>query len=923
MAAAKFSIGIDLGTTNCAMAFVSLDSEHCVSEVFAIPQWETIDRQVDSNTLPSFLYLPTGQEAAQLHGAQGNERAEWIPGRFARRRAGETPGRVAHSAKSWLGHHAVDRQARFLPWASEEIPAERKISPIRASALLLNYLRGVWDQRFAERFDEQDITLTVPASFDAVAQRLTLDAAAEAGFPKGVRLIEEPQAAFYRWLEAHQDPEALWNQLPGDASAHHVLVIDVGGGTSDFSLFEILRQKGSPLPSIRRVAVSDHILLGGDNVDLALAHLLEPRFAGAGDPLAGSQWEDLVARARDLKERVLATDGDPDEEFTLSLPGRGSNLFSSTLSAKVRRAEISSLLMDGFFPECGPDARPAEAEAGLLEWGLPYAADSAVTHYLADFLRERPTVDAILFNGGSLYPLALRQRIQRLIGRWQNGTSPHVLENPEPDLAVARGAARFGSILHHRAARIESGAARSIYLEIHAAEKGGPPSLVCILPRGAAPEEIHHIDHLGIELRLNRPVRFQCYYSTRHDKDRAGTIASYRPEKFHKLPPLQSIARLSDPAAAPENNRLPVNLTAKLNELGLLQLECVSAHPGIDQSWPLAFDLRDGARQASVGESEADPGVVLAALEKANQRIVAIFSKHHDSKDPLTASRLLKNLEEILDLPKAQWNLFLVRALWGTLKRCFPCRVNSVDHEEAWLILAGYFLRPGFGAEMDPTRIDDLWRIRTEGLVHPDKRVKLQEIILWRRVAGGLDRERQQSIIDSEMTRLRQQKNPSAELVRLAGSLERIDVATKIELIELFLTKCASLIEQGAYVAPYFVSLGLLLNRTPLYSGMENVVSPDDVVRAFDQLRELDWKKSPELAELFLRAARVIDNRALDVPKPVRREIAGKLEKAGVTPFKVSRVEVFVPIDKSERVSLYGESLPPGLLLGGGIKIQT
>ncbi|MEY4243413.1 MAG: hypothetical protein RLZZ245_998 [Verrucomicrobiota bacterium] len=914
MASAKFSIGIDLGTTNCAMAFTRLASENSPTEVFTIPQWETLDRITEAHTLPSFLYLPTQSEAAQLHSAQNTSDAQWIPGRFARKRAGETPGRVAHSAKSWLGHHAVDRQAKFLPWASEDIQPEQKISPIRASALLLNSLRGAWDMRFPDRFDEQEITITVPASFDAVAQRLTLDAAAEAGFPKNVRLLEEPQAAFYRWLEAHQEPNALWQQLPRPSPTHHILVIDVGGGTSDFSLFEIARQQGSSLPSIRRIAVSDHILLGGDNIDLAIAHLLEPRFVAPGEKLGGSQWDDLVARARDIKERCLATDGTPDEEFPVTLPGRGSNLFATTLSATLTRAEITMLLLDGFFPECPADARPAQADAALIEWGLPYAADSAVTRHLAGFLHELPCVDAILFNGGSLYPNTLRQRIQGLITAWQDGTAPHILDNPEPDLAVARGAARFGSILHHRNARIESGAARSIYLEVHPQENGKAPTLVCILPRGAAPEEIQHIGKLGIQLRLNRPVRFQSYYSTRHDKDRAGSLTSYKPENFHKLPPLQTVAKTT---SALETPQIPVSLRAQLTELGLLQLECVSEVPAIHESWPLTFDLRAAAAQACIDENDADPGVSPATLDAAQKRILSIFSKHLSSNDPLTATRLLKSLEEILGLPKAQWNLFLIRALWNSLKRCFPCRANSVDHEEAWLILAGYFLRPGFGAEMDPSRVDALWRVHHEGLAHSDKRVKLQEFILWRRVAGGLDRTRQQAIIDAELPKLRSQKNPAAELVRLAGALERIDPASKLELIDLFLQKSLQLTEQGAYAAPYFVALGLLLNRTPLHSGQENVVSPEIVARAFSQLRDLDWKKTAELPELFLRAARVTDNRALDLPRPLRKEIIRKLEKAGIPAFKVYRIEEYVPIDRSERVSLYGEALPPGLIMAG------
>jgi molecular chaperone DnaK (HSP70) len=896
MSPPQFSIGIDLGTTNCAMSFVALDSENATSEVFSIPQWESTDRLLDSATLPSFLYLPTDAEAAQLQTASGKG---WISGRFARNRAGEVPGRVAHSAKSWLGHHAMDRSAAFLPWGSEEIPSEQKISPIRASALLLNYLRGAWNTRFPEHaFDAQEITITVPASFDAVAQKLTLDAAAEAGFPKNARLLEEPQAAFYRWLEAHAGPDALWSQLPENGG--NVLVVDIGGGTSDFSLFEISRQENSPMPSIRRVAVSDHLLLGGDNIDLAIAHTMEPRFAGKGETLHGSQWQDLVARCRDLKERCLATEGEPEQEFPVSLPGRGSSLFAQALSAKVTRGEVMAILLDGFYPECPADARPVEAESGLKEWGLPYAADCAITRYLANFLRDLPPVDALLFNGGSLYPQALRERIRQQIGAWQGGNPPHVLENPEPDLAVARGAARFGKILHQRSARIQAGAARSIYLEVH---QSGGKSLVCILPRGAEPEVEYQITHPGLELRLNRPVRFQSYYSTRHDKDQAGALVAFKAGDFHKLPPLQTTARLANV------ERLPVHLTTKLTELGLLHLECVSADPGIDQVWPLSFNVR-GDDTGGVVVGESDPGVDPEALAAAKQRIVSIFSAHLNPADPITAARLLKSLEGILGAPKNEWNLMLVRTLWTTLKRCIPCRVNSVEHEETWLILAGFFLRPGFGAELDPVRIDDLWKVHTSGLANPGKQVQLQQYILWRRVAGGLDRERQQQLIAAEFPKLRT-KNPPAELIRLAGSLERIDPATKGELIQLFLEKVAT----ASYAAPYFVSLGLLLNRTPLYTGPEAVVSPDLVAKAFESLRDLDWK-TPELAELFLRAARVTDNRSLDLPKPLRKEIVKKLEDAGVPAFKVVRVEQFIPIERAEQAGLYGESLPPGLLLG-------
>ena len=295
MAQAKFSIGIDLGTTNCAMAYETLDEAPSRTEVFPISQLETARAFVEAFTLPSFLYLAPKQEIDNLAGADG-ESDRWIPGRMARKKAAESPGRVAHSAKSWLCHHAVDRTAPFLPWRSDEILPDKRISPIQASALLLEYLRAVWDARFARAghlFNDQEVTVTVPASFDAVAQALTLDAARRAGFPEKVRLLEEPQAAFYCWLEDNNLIGGTLKQASG-----HVLVIDIGGGTTDLSLFEIIAETGDSVPRIKRVAVSDHLLLGGDNIDLALAHNLEYRLSN--EPLSPVQWNFLVARCRDL-----------------------------------------------------------------------------------------------------------------------------------------------------------------------------------------------------------------------------------------------------------------------------------------------------------------------------------------------------------------------------------------------------------------------------------------------------------------------------------------------------------------------------------------------------------------------------------------------------------------------------------------------
>jgi molecular chaperone DnaK (HSP70) len=921
MTHAKFSIGIDLGTTNCAMAFEAFDGDTPHSEVFLIPQWETLTGFSEAATLPSFLYLPQEHEAAQMLG-QGARRPEWIPGRFARKQVVESPGRVVHSAKSWLCHHAVDRNAPFLPWRTDEIPVENRISPIRASALLLEYLRAAWDAKFPDaglRFDAQEITITVPASFDAAAQRLTMDAAREAGFPGNIRLLEEPQAAFYWWLEQHSTPTQIWDQLP-EGGTHHLVVIDIGGGTSDFSLFEINRQGGTALPHIRRIAVSDHLLLGGDNIDLALAHHIESRVAD--EALSVTQRNFLVARCRELKERCLADAS--GHVFSVSIPGRGSSLLGGTLSEQIERTEIESIVLDGFFPECAADVRPARTQAGLREWALPYAADSAVTRYLADFLRGRPRVDAILFNGGSLAPEALRCRLQQQITQWQGGATPRILHNPEPSLAVARGAARFGSIVHRRARRIEAGAARAIYLEVHqrSPKEHIRPALVCILPRSAASEEEFRISELGLELRVNRPVRFQPYYSTRRDRDKAGSLVTWNDNDFRRLPPLQSTARLA--GARPDDDRVPVTLTARMNELGLLQVACVSAGPNQHESWPLEFNLRQhepgNEEQMDTGDDTAvDPGIDPPRLDAARARIATLFSQPLDRRDKLTATNLLKSLEKILGLPKANWNWVLIRSLWPALYECISCRKQSVEHEEAWLIFAGFLLRPGFGAPGDDVRIDELWRLHTDGLAYPGKRIQLQQFILWRRVSGGLSRERQETILAAELPKLRTQKNSPPELVRLAGSLERVNPITKAELVGLFLPTVRDLAAAKQHCASYLVALGLLLNRTPLYAGPETVVAANHVEQAFEMLSDLDWTE-PELAEiqtLFLRAARIVNNPSVDLPKSLREKIAAKLEKSGIAQLKLRRLHTFLPVAELDRSTLFGESLPPGLVIAG------
>ncbi len=895
MARARFSIGIDLGTTNCALSQVPLDpggqpeGEAPASEVFAIAQWERPGVRAEASTLPSFLYLPTAGEADSLGGGS------WVPGRFARQQSVEAPGRVVHSAKSWLCHHLVDRSAKFLPWDSDVLGRAERISPIEASAVLLRYLRSVWDAGSAgDRFDDQLVTVTVPASFDPVAQRLTLEAAGLAGFPeKNLRLLEEPQAAFYRWLESASTEDVVLGK---------VLVVDIGGGTSDFSLFDV--GEAAPLPRIRRVAVSEHLLLGGDNIDLTLAHRLMERL---GTELSPGQWSDLVGRCRELKERCLG--GEAGEEMTVSIAGRGSGLFAGALTARIGRDEIESLVNDGFFPECPADAEPGEEEGALGELALPYAADSAVTRHLARFLRGRPPVDAVLFNGGSLKPAALRHRLLRQIGAWQGGRVPVELENPEPDLAVARGAARYGAV--SGAARIEAGAPRSVYLEVEG--KGAGRQLLCILPQGAEPGDGFMARVRGLELTVGRKVRFRSYDSTRRPRDRSGSLVPWDAREFHPLPPLETEVRL---AAGGAVDRVPVTLSARLNELGLLRVDCLGEDGA--QAWPLEFDLRPRETAAPEPVAEDHAAVDPELVEAASRCLAGFFAGGSEGRKKLTANRLFGELEEAVGEPRHEWSGMLLRALWPALADCAEARAKSPDHEEAWLIAAGYLLRPGFGAARDAGRIDELWRICGAGPANSGKRIALQRYILWRRVAGGLDRERQEAVLLPALPKLDGKKAP-AELVRMAGAFEHLPSERKAELAARFTDRAVTLAQGGGYPAPWLVATGLLLNRAPLYAGPASVPAPGEVERAWDKLHGLDWGDAAlaEVHALFLRAARVVDDPGRDLPAERRQSIAAKLEEAGVPALKVEPVRHYLAVDSADRAGLFGEALPAGLSFGG------
>lgn len=905
--APEYSIGIDLGTTNCALAYAAIGRADGESTVLAIAQRADLVSWVERSTLPSFLYLPTERELEAMGGERRGLVDGWIIGSAAQQRLLVAPERVAHSAKSWLCQHAVGPATPFLPWRSTAIGEAEKVSPLGAATRLLAHLREAWDtgRSPGARFERQMVTITVPASFDLAAQQATLEAARLAGYPAGTRLLEEPQAAFYRWLEGRRDGGGLH---PGQ----RILVVDVGGGTSDFCLFQVKTQQEASDPGIERLAVSDHILLGGDNIDLALAHALEPLLAAQGEALSGDQWGHLLARARELKERCLVDDSREGERFAVALPGRGSGLLAGTRSATIEGADVRALLLEGFFPLCPLAASPERHDSGLLEWGLPYAQDCAVTRHLAEFVRMTGgRIDAVLFNGGTLKARLVRNRILEQLGQWQGGVVPVCLENEEADLAVARGAAYAGALGARRAPLIASGLARALYLEIGAAVgAAGGGRLLCALPRGVPAEVPVELDLPGLRLTANRLVRFEVWQGELQGADQAGELRSKAAAGFARLPPMETRIELAVGAAQGGPASVPVRLRSVITETGVLRVECLGADPATAGCWLLEFNTRRTAGAGGEGvappPAEVDPQQLGLALAELKVQALGSAPK---------ASRVLKRLEAVLGRERGQWTLPELRQFADCLLALTRARSGGEARAECWLQLVGYAARPGFGLADDAQRIARIWELVFGPSAQQPPRVEVQELLLWRRLAGGLSADQQLALFERHKVQGGEGERVSAERIRLLGALEKVPAALKLPLVEWCLGQGLGLAKAGGYAAPCFATLGQLLSRVPFRAGPEHVLAPEVVIAAFERVRLLDWREPAyrELGPAFLKAARLVDDRALDLPARVSRKIVEKLEASGVPRARVLPLLEYRPLTGVEQASSFGEALPLGL----------
>lgn len=881
----RYRIGIDLGTTNCALASVPVESSEGRSRIQSIIQPESAHSEVSLETLPSFLYLPP------------EPGADWIAGRFARSRAAELPGRVVSSAKSWLVHHAADRRAKFLPQGSRDLEPASQLSPVGALALLLRKLAAAWDTTHPEApLASQELAITVPASFDPAAQQLTLEAAREAGFPASTLLLEEPQAAFYAWLEN--------GDLPSTTGKAHILVVDIGGGTTDLSLFSSEQKPDSALPRLQRIAVSDHLLLGGDNLDLALAHFLEEKLA-PGSQLPPATFAQLLALCRDIKEDALGFAHPPEKTWPVAVAKPGTSLLAGTLRSEVSAKEIERLLLEGFFPLVGSGERPMQAAPGLREMGLPYAKDPAVTRHLADFLRGRPPVDFLLFNGGLTKSATIRQRLLENLSRWQPDHPPKVLENADPDLAVARGAARF---LHLRASgdpsRIEAGASHAYYAAT------GSDSAVCILPQDAAPETTHTAAPANLRALVGKPASFRILRNPRRSQDQPGSVAPISAEGFTELPPLETILTPPDGERLPRDPAVRVSLRTTLRSTGLLRVELMCAEPGLrwETPWPLEFSLR--GRSAGSAKKSADTS---DAVTRVGQQLAALLDPARKTRQKLTANTIFTLGEKSLGAKKSDWSGGIVRRLFDIWLESAPHRHASAEHEETWLHLAGWFLRPGCGMTGDPERVGALAEILGSPPKFPNGAVRIQRWICARRIAAGLDSTQALSIWTQAAAEWKDGAPPTAETALLAGSLETLPAEFRAAIARRI---AASLAAQPNNPA-WWKALGRLLSRALFHAGAEQILPPDLVEEIWGQLSDTDPGESlrPEAAACWLRAARLTGLRAVDVPKSTRHQIDSQLKHWDTNEVRRRVLHEAVPLAASDQASLLGEAPPPGLTL--------
>ncbi|MEM1226190.1 MAG: Hsp70 family protein [Planctomycetota bacterium] len=940
---ARYCIGIDLGTTNCVLAYV----DTCVAteeiQTFPVPQWVALDAVESRPSLPSFHATLTPSQQATFKQNVSPEIASWLQsssgtngdedepialvGQWARLAGLDRPGRQIASAKSWLSHANVDRSADLLPWHGEDdVPRH---SPTWASAAYLTHLRQAWDAVHPdEAMADQDVTITLPASFDEVARELTVDAARRAGLTR-ISLIEEPQAAFYAWLSRNRHD---WSDCV--SAGQLILVCDIGGGTTDLTLIRARPADNSESVQFHRVAVGNHLILGGDNLDLAIARSVEQRLLATGvQPLSPRQWQRLIGASRGVKETMLSANS--PASMTVHLPGEGASLLDGGLDASVTSEHVEEVLLDGFFPIVPFASEVQDRGSGFQEMGLPYASDPAITRHLATFLRthhrtglgadsiDSDRVDWVLFNGGVLTAPAIQRRILACLTEWFGGGDANqvrVLESPQLDRAVAEGAASYGLVRRGIGTGITANLARSYFMQVH----DDPPQAVCVVPADAEAGQSFRLDQRPMQLQTGVPVVLPLWVSSTRLADRPGDLIEIDPNELTPLPPIQTALR---DRKRKNEQTIDVVLESELTEIGTVDLYCVQAtHAESARRWKLNFDIRgtletDRGDHGGLGESEGvlDEGTI----DVCRDIIASVFG---DGKE--RPSRLMKRLQEALGQSRDGWPPVLLRQMWSSLLEYESGRRRSPAHEICWLNLLGFSLRPGYGVAVDDWRTSRTWRSVQGKLIHDDPRVRVEASIVWRRIAGGLTSGQQSQLASAAFKRLESNTSKSAarragevtETWRLVGSLERLTLDQKADWLTL-----AERDLENASMSPWHLpviwALGRLASRVPAYGPVNLVLSPSHATDVVSRvLRRSSWTEDSDesLAVTSLamtQISRRCHDRFRDLPDSIRYDVVQWLEDHQARAHLKTLVTDGGTFDRDEQASVLGDSLPLGITI--------
>lgn len=916
----RYLIGIDLGTTNSCVAYVDTFHPQAPIQPLPIPQLVAPGVVEPRPLLPSFCYLAAPgewQEGALV--LPWSQSRDYIVGALALTHGSRVPSRLVTAAKSWLCHSAASRRDPILPTSGD---AAARISPVTATARYLSHIAEAWNFAIArgrgdDTLEQQEVILTVPASFDEVARALTAEAAKSAGYG-AVTILEEPQAAFYCWIDAH---ETSWQRIltAGDT----VLVCDVGGGTTDFSIISV-KGEGSSL-TLERMAVGDHLLLGGDNIDVAIAHYVAAKLEG-GNELSSTQWLELCHQCRHAKEQLL---GGGKESFRLTLRGSGSRVVEGSVTTLLTYDELLREVLQGFFGDYSwQESLNKTPSRGLRTMGLPYEDEPSIVKQLATFLAthglggEPVRPSHLLFNGGTLHPRPFQDALIASITRWF-GRAPTPLTTPHFDSAVARGAAYYGKVRRGLGVTIGGGSPRSYYLAIQVKDSKGSTTMqaMTLLARGAEEGATYTAPHTFL-LTPNTAVTFDLYTSHTRLYDKPGELIALDPTTLHRLPPIHTILRYGKQGSLePIAVRLGLSLTA----IGTLELWLASVDS--THRWSLAFQLRTVTGQEDtlkiVGEARRD--VTYEASHSL--AAVALITEAFTPGSGIIPKTLPERLEALLAMPRRQWSPSLLRTLWPPLLARAQQRCLSTAHAERWWHLAGWLLRPGYGYPLDDFRIKELWKVLLADLKSSKAdEVVMQQLICIRRIAGGLTRGQQTQAVADSLSLLmagrgsplpqqvRRQRALYDERLRTVAAMEWLDVAVKTRLADALVARIAG---ADATNAELF-ALGRLAARHLVYAPLSSVIPSRQCAVWLERLIDATGSSEKEAwLPLIGQMARLTGHREIDIGESLRRRllshfVAGEEGDRERLHTLLTSVQ---PFTLQEQEQSLGDLLPPGLTL--------